>query len=383
MVSTKIIVGLIAVVVVVVGAGIFLSMPSQTQTVAPAPTPKPAPNQAPGPAPAPQPGPAPPAAYEAPPSGLVRVYGSVDAEDMKPIIKAFQAKYPFVAVDYVRGSPAEVFTRVTTELKATGKSADAIIVSFPGTLQLLQENVFTPYKSPNSATFPSTLADKDGMWTAVILLGQTVTYNTKLVSASELPKSLSDLTNPKWKGKITMHDYTLGTTSTQIWASLAEKLGKDKVTKFLTDIEANGVRRTASTSAQADEVSRGEYFFGIVAQVHDVVRLKLAGAPIEILQLSDFPIMVAPTTVSLMKTAENPKAAKLFIDYLLTDDAQKVIGNIEVRFPAKPGIEAKFGLEKSLPKGIETFNYPTASVFTTLNQWTTEFKALAAAAAKK
>ena len=381
MVSTKIIVGLIAAIVVVVGAGIFLSMPSQTQTVAPAPAPSPAPapNQAPGPAPAPQPGPAPPAAYEAPPSGLVRVYGSIDAEDMKPIIKAFQEKYPFVAVDYVRGSPAEVFTRVTVELKATGKSADAVLVSFPGTLQLLLENVFTPYKSPNSATWPATLADPEGMWTAVVLLGQTITYNKNLVPASDLPKSLSDLTLPKWKGKITMHDYTLGTTSTQIWASLAEKIGKDKVTKFLADMEANGVRRTASTGAQADEVSRGEFAIGIVAQVHDVVRLKLAGAPIEILRLSDFPIMVAPSAVSLMKTAENPRAAKLFIDYLLTDDAQKVIGNIEVRFPARPGVEAKFSLDKALPEGIEKFNYPTASIFKTINQWTTEFKAIAAA----
>src|SRR3970040_1668245 len=119
MVSQKIVIGLVA-VVVLIGAGIFLSMPLQSQTVAPA-APAPGP-QAPA-SPAPQPGPAPPAAYEAPPSGLVRAYGSVDAEDMKPIIKAFQEKYPFVAVDYIRGSPAEVFTRVTTELKATGKSA--------------------------------------------------------------------------------------------------------------------------------------------------------------------------------------------------------------------------------------------------------------------
>ena len=375
MVSQKIVIGLVA-VVVLIGAGIFLSMPMQSQTVAPA-APAPGP-QAPA-APAPQPGPAPPAAYEAPPSGLVRAYGSVDAEDMKPIIKAFQEKYPFVAVDYIRGSPAEVFTRVTTELKATGKSADAVLVSFPGTLQLLQQNVFTPYVSPNAATFPDSLKDKDGMWTAVVLLGQTITYNKNLVPASELPKSLADLTNPKWKGKITMHDYTLGTTSTQIWASLAEKIGKDKVTKFLADMEANGVRRTASTGAQADEVSRGEFAIGIVAQVHDVVRLKLAGAPIEILQLSDFPIMVAPSAVSLMKTAENPRAAKLFIDYLLTDDAQKVIGNIEVRFPAKPGVDSKFNLDKSLPAGIQKFNYPTPTVFTTINQWTTEFKAIVAA----
>ena len=381
MVTTKII-GLIAVVVVVlVGAGIFLSMPTQTQTAAPTPAPKPSP-QPEAPAAQPGPAPAPPAVYEAPPSGLVRVYGSVDAEDMKPILKAFQEKYPFVAVDYVRGSPAEVFTRVTTELKATGKSADAVIVSFPGTLQLLQENVFTPYVSPNAAVFPDSLKDKNGMWSAVILLGQTITYNKNLVPASDLPKSLSDLTNPKWKGKMSIHDYTLGTTSTQIWASLAEKIGKDKITKFLADIEANGARRTASTSAQADDVARGEYAFGIVAQVHDVVRLKLAGAPIEILQLSDFPIMVAPTAVSLMKTAENPRAAKLLIDYLLTDDAQKVIGNIEVRFPAKPGVEAKFSLAKALPAGIETFNYPTPSVFSTINQWTTEFKAIAAAAKK-
>lgn len=377
MVSTKVVIGVIG-IVVLIAAGMVAVAPSlmtQPQTAERPPSGvQPAPQ-----APAPQvPAPAPPPAYEAPPSGLVRVYGSVDAEDMRPVVRAFQEKYPFVAVDYVRGSPSEVFTRVTTELKATGKSADVVLVSFPGTLQLLRENVFTSYVSPNAAAFPDSLKDKDGMWTAVILLGQTIVYNKNLVPASELPKTLADLTNPKWKGKVTMHDYTLGTTSTQIWASLAGKIGKDRVVKFLTDLEANvQPRKSASTSAQTDDVARGEYYFGIVAQVHDIVRQKAAGAPVEVLQLQDFPVMVAPSAVSLMKTAENPKAAQLFIDYLLTDEAQKTIGNIDVRFPAKPGIEAKYNLDKALPAGIEKFNYPTPSVFQTIRQWTDEFKAIA------
>ena len=47
-------------------------------------------------------------------SGTVLVYGSIDAEDIQPVINAFEAKNPDVTIEYVRGRPSELYTRITT-----------------------------------------------------------------------------------------------------------------------------------------------------------------------------------------------------------------------------------------------------------------------------
>lgn len=314
-----------------------------------------------------------------PSSGRVLVYGSIDAEDIQSVIEDFERRFPDLTIEYLRGSPSEIYTRVTTELAAGVKSADLTLISFPGTLQLIREDLYRPYLSPEAAAYPSDLKDPDGLWTSVILLGQVITYNTNLVSEDELPRTLSDLTDPKWNGLTTIHDYAKGTTSTQIFASLAEKIGEQKVIQFLRDLEAN-VQPVigGSTGAQTDDVARGEYAIGIVAQLHDVIRAKLAGAPVEILQLEDFPLMLAPTTAAILETAENPRGAETFVDFLLSEDAQIAFGNVEVRIPARPGLEGRtrFTIQDSIPEGMEIFRYPTPDVFETVDEWTARFKAI-------
>jgi len=313
-----------------------------------------------------------------PAQGTVLVYGSIDAEDIQPIIDAFEAKNPDIRIEYIRGSPSELFTRITTELDAGAQSADLTLVSFPGTLQLIREDVYRPYQSPEARAYPADLKAPDGLWTSVILLGQVIVYNTDLVPVSELPKTLSDLTDPKWNGKIIMHDYSRGTTSTQIWGSMAERIGEEAVVKFLTDLEANvNPSLQRRTGIQADDVASGEFHIGIVAQLHDVVAAKLAGAPIEILQLEDFPLMQSPTPAAILKTGANPEATEVFVDFLLSDEGQIIFGNVQVRFAAKPGVNTRFTVADSIPAGMDIFPYPTQDVFDNIDDWTAKFREIA------
>ena len=311
-------------------------------------------------------------------SGSVLVYGSVDAEDMQSAIDAFHAENPDITIEYVRGSPSEVYTRITTEIEAGAKTADVSLLSFPGSLSLVDDGFAQQYVSPNAANWPDELKDPDGYWHSVLLLGQIITYNTNLVSEDELPKTLDDLTDPKWNGKITMHDYTRGTTSTRIWATLAEgPLGAEKTVDFLTKLEANVQPvRQRSTGAQVDEVSRGEYHIGIVGQLHDVVKAKMDGAPVEILQLEDFPVMWGPTAAVLLEASENPDAAKEFIDFLLTEEAQIIIGNVDVRFAALPSIEGqtKHTIGAAAPDGMDLLRYPSDSARSKHSEWHDIFK---------
>mgnify|MGYP001356952141 FL=1 len=312
-------------------------------------------------------------------SGTVLVYGSVDAEDMQTTIDAFHEAYPDIKIDYVRGSPSEVYTRISTEIDAGAKTADVVMLSFPGSLSLVDNGFAQSYKAPNAANWPDELKDPDGFWQGVLILGQVITYNTNLVSEDELPKTLNDLTDPKWNGKITMHDYTRGTTSTRIWATIAEE-GNVDVEDFLERLEANVQPvRQRSTGAQNDEVSRGEYHIGIVAQLHDVVKSQMDGAPVAILQLEDFPLMWGPTAAVLLEASENPDAAKVWINFLVSEDAQILIGNVDVRFAALPSVEdkTKHTLGAATPEGMDILRYPSDAARANHDDWHAIFKEIA------
>ena len=314
-------------------------------------------------------------------SGTVLVYGSVDAEDMQTTIDAFHEAYPDIKIDYVRGSPSEVYTRISTEIDAGAKTADVVMLSFPGSLSLVDNGFAQSYKAPNAANWPDELKDPDGFWQGVLILGQVITYNTNLVSEDELPKTLNDLTDPKWNGKITMHDYTRGTTSTRIWATLAEgDLGKEATIDFLTRLEANVQPvRQRSTGAQNDEVSRGEYHIGIVAQLHDVIKSQMDGAPVAILQLEDFPLVWGPTAAVLLEASENPDAAKVWINFLVSEDAQILIGNVDVRFAALPSVEGKtkHTIGSAAPEGMDLLRYPSDAARANHDDWHAIFKEIA------
>ena len=312
-------------------------------------------------------------------SGTVLVYGSVDAEDMQTTIDAFHEAYPDIKIDYVRGSPSEVYTRISTEIDAGAKTADVVMLSFPGSLSLVDNGFAQSYKAPNAANWPDELKDPDGFWQGVLILGQVITYNTNLVSEDELPKTLNDLTDPKWNGKITMHDYTRGTTSTRIWATIAEE-GNVDVEDFLERLEANVQPiRQRSTGAQNDEVSRGEYHIGIVAQLHDVIKSQMDGAPVAILQLEDFPLMWGPTAAVLLEASENPDAAKVWINFLVSEDAQILIGNVDVRFAALPSVEdkTKHTLGAATPEGMDILRYPSDAARANHDDWHAIFKEIA------
>ena len=94
-------------------------------------------------------------------------------------------------------------------------------------LCLKQRGVLAPYKSPNAEGIPATFKDAEGYWTGFSARIRVIVYNTKLVKPEEAPKSIFDLTDPKWKDQIAIADPRFGSTSFHVAAFYAE-LGDEK-----------------------------------------------------------------------------------------------------------------------------------------------------------
>src|SRR5438477_6669811 len=67
------------------------------------------------------------------------------------------------------------------------------------TIRLQRQGLLEPYRSPSAEPFPATAKARDETWHAFAARARILIVNTKLVAAAETPRSLFDLTQPRWK----------------------------------------------------------------------------------------------------------------------------------------------------------------------------------------
>ena len=164
-------------------------------------------------------------------------YGSLESNTVEPIIEAFN-KRPASAVEYWRASATKVMDRALAELRA-GKPAFDVMVNNSGAIYVMKkEGVFAKYVSPAASAFPKDVIDPDlGPVYRNTPIG--IVYNKGEIKPGDAPKSLEDLLNPKYKGKLVMPDPTQHTTTMQWLGSLYKIMGKEKADKFIRDLGRN------------------------------------------------------------------------------------------------------------------------------------------------
>lgn len=263
----------------------------------------------------------------------VTVYGTIDTDQFVFYETAFNAVYPAINVQYTSVSPSQAYTKITTEIAASGHSADMITIDGLAP-HLNQVGDIIAYVAPGTASYPKTALDPSNTTTAITNLPQGCVYNTKLVPASQVPKTLSDLTNPQWKGKMAMHDPTLGTGGTHYWATLSTVLGNSTVNNFLTQLKAN-VNPTLMPSPGGTESAVASGTFAIACEVFltDTIGDVLNNATVAPLPLQGVPLVTSPSVGAILKGAQHPDAAKLLIDFLASPAGQTVVGDVTTIIP--------------------------------------------------
>lgn len=302
------------------------------------------------------------------------IYGAADPEDVRPWLDAFEAKYPGTTVEFVSKPPPPLYAQLQAELDAGGPTADIVMITLPIQLSLAEAGEFLAYKSGEASSFPNNFKDSEGLWTAVQINPVVLVYNSETLSSNELPKTINDLLNPTWKGRLASHDVTLGSVGTSWLATMKGVLGS-KGTSFVEGLAALEPARFRAFEDVGRVVYEGEKDIGIIVYLHDLLRFQATGAPIERLVLDDLPTLFTVTPVSIMKNTESPVAAKRFVDFILSEEGQKLIGDTEVRIAARTGINAKYTLDKLLGDE-ELILFPNDDAFTNGDRYTTEFTAL-------
>src|SRR5262249_54816970 len=147
---------------------------------------------------------------------------------------------------------------------------------------------------------------------------------------ADRPKRLTDLTQPRWKGKVAMAKPEFGTSATQV-ACLFEVLGPEAAKKFYLDLKANQVAIVAGNKQVAEGVGRGEFAVGITA-TDDALGEVRAGRPVTMI----FPdgdrgkdermgTLFIPNTVALIRGSPHSAAARTLIDFLLSPQVEAAL----------------------------------------------------------
>ena len=245
--------------------------------------------------------------------GKLIYYTANFTEVEQETIKAFNKRFPFVRIELVRAPGGQLITRVRTEAAAGKLAADIVDHSDRGLMSALTD-LFQDYAPPNAADYLPDVLISPKLWPRVTLVW-SIAYNSELVKNP--PKTWMDLTKPEYGNKQIGQVFILsgGTTWTRAMFE-RQVLGEDYWQK---QAATNPVLYPSGAPA-SDALVRGEV--KISPLLYNIVYTKKRdGAPLEIF----FPpegAPVNPYASGIPKTAANPNAAKLFLNWCLSEEGQ-------------------------------------------------------------
>jgi iron(III) transport system substrate-binding protein len=262
--------------------------------------------------------------------GQLNVYTSLSSLIVKAVQKQWATDYPKIKLNLFRGSSEDVTARVVAERKAHPDNG-ADVIETNGTNMLFFQHfkdTLVPYtKSPYRAQV--TKAYRFDTWTADRLEKFVVAWNTNLVQGSDVPKSWSDLANPKWNGKLAMEP-----TDDDWFAALYEYLqahggpkGKPMKTSAVNKLFA-GIAKNAQLipghTAESTALAAGQVSIVVSGHAQSLENLMQSKAP---LAFSPFikPVIERPQGVGITYWAPHPAAALLFYDWLISPPVQNIM----------------------------------------------------------
>jgi iron(III) transport system substrate-binding protein len=222
------------------------------------------------------------------------------------------------------------------------------------TIMLQRQGILEPYASPAAEAYPVSARAKDHSWHAFAQRARVLLINMKLVPEDQRPRSILDLTKPRWKGRVALAKPNHGTSATHA-ACLFEVLGSEPAQRFYRDLRANEVQIVSGNKQVAEGVGAGQYAVGLT-DTDDAIAEVEAGKPVAIL----FPdrdrpaddrmgTLFIPNTVAIIHNCPNPEPGRRLVDYLLSPEVEgKLAETASHQIPLNPKVKAK------LPKEIET-----------------------------
>jgi iron(III) transport system substrate-binding protein len=261
-------------------------------------------------------------------------YAPMNREDLRQFTSAFEAEYPFLKVEILTGGPQSILNRILTEYRAGRHNYDTLNIRSSALFTLKKANAVGRYDSPYRRGLRPGFHDKDGYFNGIWASLMVFLYNTKQVSKAEAPKSLNDLLQPKWKGKM-----GLDQDADDFLAALLEYYGDEKGKQLARSLGSQGLNIRKGRTLVSQLVAAGEFPLQIDAHHHEAVALRRAGAPIEYVFPEPFIPVKSVSSLVMSSQPPHPHAAALLVDFMISKKGQEIAFK-QRRWPALKDLSA-------------------------------------------
>lgn len=305
----------------------------------------------------------------------LRVYSIIHDEETEALTKLFTEKTG-IPVSYLRATTGELVNRVITE--KNDPQADILLGGASSYhIQADNEGALESYASPLAKDLPSYAVAKDNTWTGFCVLTLGIGVNAKRFAEKfpgiPLPKTWTDLANPIFKGEVVLNNPSASSTGYLFVQNQLQRLGEEKGWEYLHALTKNVGQFPDSGSAPAKLLGTGEYTLG-VSYLHALAKYNAQGFDVK-------PIAPPQSVgdvdcISIMKNTKNLAAAKKFVDFMLSVEAQELMSNYTFTTPVNPKARSVKGSIAIADINLIDYDVQKASAEKTavLDRWVKEIK---------
>lgn len=171
---------------------------------------------------------------------------------------------------------------------------------------------------------PIPLKDPNGFWTGTVLEPYGLVYHPKVLQRLGVPepKDWDDLLNPKLKGNVAQCAPTRSSSSHATYEVIMQRDGDAKGWEWLQRLAANTGLFTARSRDVPSVIAKGEFAAGFAVPSYMAFEDRLSGFDIKF--VAPATAWITPEPIAVLAGAKHPKAARMFIEYLLSERGQKV-----------------------------------------------------------
>ena len=255
--------------------------------------------------------------------GKATFYTALELNTSERLARAFEAKYPGVAIRVERSGAERIFQRIAQEQSSRIYAVDVVCSTDPSHFldwTAKDKDWVEPYVTEDMAKyFPPDQRDPNGMHATLCAWLEVIGYNTNLVKRDDAPQSYTDLLDPKWQGKIVKgHPGYSGAilTNTYLWV---RELGWS----FLEKLAQQKVMQLQSAADPPKKVAIGERAVMADGNDYSLEVAKLNRQPVEVVHATEGSPLI-PVPSGIFRSAPNPSAARLFQSFLFSVEAQQI-----------------------------------------------------------
>jgi iron(III) transport system substrate-binding protein len=266
------------------------------------------------------------------------IYSGRDEALVGPLLEEF-AETEGIQIDVRYGDSTDLALLISEE--GENSPADIFFSQSPGAVGFLDdEGRLAGLESDLLDVVPREFRADDGRWLGITARQRVLVYNQDLVEEADLPRSVFDLTDRSYRGRVGLAPTN---ASFQDFVSvMRSQYGDDDTLTWLEAMVANDSPTYADNNSIVDAVSRGEIPMGLVNHYYNLRFLEDdPSLPSRNYNFpgSDIGSLLIPSTVSVLETTDQPDLARSFVHYLIEREQQRYFAEETFEYPLVEGVE--------------------------------------------